>query len=281
MVNNNIELKSEIFSGSCNYISLGIKLEEPLRTTTAFISEASPGEKNISLLYVPRSNFSGILTIGNFEKKELNLENVRTLKEELSKWENVIPSEFLQKISDITYKESYKTKETIWNKIDHKKYPNIYMVGDSLLRVPPYTGLGLAVTLESIQALLAHKNSLLNRTLFNFDVIFRKQSNEIFKRVLRYQKHWGKEQEGFKRKYAFFPKKISKFFSKLIFDLAFNKQSPEAARFLFRRFHLVKSDNSISLIWVIFRAKIGLYKKRTKNLDGKVHRTYKQNLLKN
>lgn len=252
---NQIRYETQSFSGYCCYHSFDVKLSSALSKNVAFISEAQPGVKDLSLLYVPRTNNQGILTVGNFGNP-LEVNCLEDLVLPLKPWNHLLPRDFLTKLSVVSKQADFRSSEIWWHKLSKNKSDNIFLIGDALLRVPPYTGLGLAVTAESVESLILHLKQKRAGIQSNFDTIFRKKANEIFIRIKRYEKQWGKNlalresvtrpQKSFSI-FTFLNRKIAEF----IFDEAEKKQSRIAAQYLIRRFHLAQDSSFLGLIQTI------------------------------
>ena len=251
LADNNLDYQTHIFNGYCCYHSLDIQLKVPLSQDFSFISEAQPGVKDLSMLYVPRTRTEGILTIGNFGKP-LHIETIDDLSEALKPWLKLMPTDFIAKLSNISKQTDFRSTEIWWHKLTNKSESKVFLIGDSLLRVPPYTGLGLAVSVESLESLMEHITLSQAGYHSDYNEIFRRKANEIFIRLRRYEQQWGKQithenKIGHSIRFS-----ISKFLAHKVSEFIFNeaqlKKSPIAAKFLIRRFHLAQDSNIFGLL---------------------------------
>lgn len=254
---NQISYETQTYSGYCCYHSFDVQLISPLSKDIAFINEAKPGFKNLSLLYVPREKTKGILTVGNFGNP-LDVNSLNDLVSPLGSWKHLLPNDFLSKVSEISKQTDFRSNEIWWHKVSLNNPKNIFLIGDALLRVPPYTGLGLAVAASSIESLILHLKRINAGFHSDFNSIFREKADEVFIRIKRYEKEWGRKIEtqdvnsrqknSFSLTY-FFSRKTAEF----IFHEAEIKQSKIASQYLIRRFHLAQDSSFFGLIQTLFK----------------------------
>lgn len=252
LADNDLECNTQIYSGYCCYHSFDIHLKAPLAQELSFISEAEPGVKDLSMLYVPRTSTEGILTIGNFGNP-IQIGSVDDLSEVLKPWQKLIPSDFISKLSNVSKQSDFKSTEIWWHKLASKGVSNIFLIGDSLLRVPPYTGLGLAVSINSLESLLEYIRLTQSGYQSDFNEIFRRKANEIFIRLQRYEKQWSKHLTPEKKftsnsmRFSISKLLVGKV-SEFIFNEAQLNQSPIATKYLVKRFHLVQNSKVYGLL---------------------------------
>lgn len=255
LTDNDLEYNTQIYSGYCCYHSFDIHLKAPLAQEFSFISEAQPGVKDLSMLYVPRTSTEGILTIGNFGTP-LQIGSVDDLAEVLKPWQKLIPSDFIAKLSNVSKQSDFRSTEIWWHKLVSKRESNVFLIGDSLLRVPPYTGLGLAVSIDSLKSLLEHIRLTHSGYQSDFNEIFRRNADEIFIRLRRYEKQWSKQltpENTLIRKSIHFS--ISKLLIRKVSEFIFNEaqlnQSPIATKYLVKRFHLAQNSKVYGLLNIL------------------------------
>lgn len=256
---NQINYETQTFSGYCCYHSFDVKLDSPLSKDVAFISEAKPGYKDLSLLYVPREATQGILTVGNFGNP-LEVNRLNDLVSPLETWKHLLPNDFLSKLNEVSKQTDFRSNEIWWHKISPNNSKNIFLIGDALLRVPPYTGLGFAVAASSIESLIMHLKQISAGLQSDFNLIFREKADEVFIRIKRYEKEWGRKLGS---KEVIRPQKrtfsLTQFVSRKIAEFIFHeaevKQSKIASQYLIRRFHLAQDSSFVGLIQTLIKIK--------------------------
>jgi hypothetical protein len=227
------------------------------------------------MLYVPRSSTSGILTLGKFGK-ELNVITKEELVNALQPWARFIPADFIDKICNISKSTDFRTQEIWWHKLGNTYNNSIFLIGDALLRVPPYTGLGFAVSIQSINSVIDTIKYEAQGNAHSFNSIFENRCKDIFVRLYRYQKHWGVE-----------PKKVSnslislspfKILSRIITEFIFREaqinNSQAAAIYLIERFHLIQDASLTGLLLTISKTIVEKITNKMSKYNEKLSRSH-------
>ncbi len=267
-----VEYKTTTFGGRGAYHSFDVRLKFPLALSRGFISEADPKKKLLSFLYVPRNPTEGILTIGNFGSA-LKIRNETELKEVLKPWKEQLPLDFLSKVDSISNQSDFGFSEVCWHQLKYENQ-NIYLIGDALLKVPPYLGLGLNIAVQSVLSVMEHQESQMTTEAESFKSIFQGKANEVFVRVFRYERLWGdKNSKAVRMKIRIFLRKLFlQQLSRLIFSSA--GESKVVARYLVRRFHLVEQSRSSGFIKLIFTIITENFSKKTSMAYEKVFKAH-------
>lgn len=274
-----LEFETEPYSARCTYDSFEIDLSAPLLEFRGFLSEADPATKDVSFLYVPRTDLTGILTVGSFGKAQESLSiqaSPQDLTRILDACPRALPRDFVSKIARVSFAARMRPRAAAYHKLAsrHAKQ-GIFLIGDALLNIPPYLGLGIASGLQSLKALELYQSALARGGDPDFHLLFEREASQILARLSRYEKQWGSQPRARRRKPNFKTRLLLRIVRFMI-ESATRGQNPAAARYLMRRFHLTLDGSYGALIQALLSIVLHDRFKLRKDSHAGLLATYRQ-----